>query len=27
MYFIYVLKSIKDGQLYVGYTNNLRRRL
>ncbi len=25
-YFIYVLESSKDGNLYVGYTNNLNRR-
>ena len=27
MYFVYVLFSDKDRQLYVGYTNNLKRRL
>jgi len=27
MYYLYVLKSKKDGNLYVGSTNNLRRRL
>ena len=26
MYYTYVLKSEKDGKLYVGYTNNLRSR-
>lgn len=26
MQYVYVLKSVKDGQLYIGYTNNLRRR-
>jgi len=26
-YYVYVLESIKDGKRYVGYTNNLRRRL
>ncbi len=26
-YFVYVLKSIKDGNLYIGITNNLNRRL
>jgi len=23
MYYVYVLKSLKDGKLYVGHTNNL----
>ena len=27
MFFVYVLKSEKDGKLYIGYTNNLKRRL
>lgn len=27
MYYLYILMSKKDGQLYVGYTNDLRRRL
>ncbi len=27
MYFVYVLFSGKDKQLYIGYTNNLKRRL
>jgi putative endonuclease len=27
MWYVYVLKSLKDGQLYVGSTNDLRRRL
>lgn len=26
-FYVYVLKSQKDGKLYVGYTNNLKRRL
>lgn len=26
-YYIYILKSKKDGMLYTGYTNNLKRRL
>ena len=26
MYFVYILQSLKDGKLYVGYTNNLKRR-
>ena len=26
MYYVYVLKSLKDGRLYVGHTNNLIRR-
>jgi putative endonuclease len=26
-YYIYVLKSAIDGRLYVGFTNNLRRRV
>ena len=27
MFYVYVLKSIKDGKCYTGSTNNLRRRL
>ncbi len=27
MFFVYLLKSIKDDKLYIGYTNNLRRRI
>jgi putative endonuclease len=27
MYYVYVLKSEKDGKLYTGYTKNLRLRL
>ena len=27
MYYVYVLKSAKDDELYVGYTRDLRRRL
>lgn len=27
MFYVYILKSIKDARLYIGYTNNLRRRL
>lgn len=27
MFYLYVLKSTKDGQLYIGSTNDLRRRL
>lgn len=27
MYYVYVLQSEKDGKLYTGYTNDLRRRL
>jgi len=26
MYYVYVLKSEKDRSLYIGYTNNLKRR-
>lgn len=26
-FYVYILKSHKDGRLYVGYTNNLKRRL
>jgi len=27
MFYIYILKSLKDGKTYVGYTNDLGRRL
>ncbi|OGN04750.1 MAG: endonuclease [Candidatus Yanofskybacteria bacterium RIFCSPHIGHO2_02_FULL_44_12b] len=27
MYFVYILKSGKDGNLYIGLTNNIERRL
>ncbi|MCX6764674.1 MAG: GIY-YIG nuclease family protein [Candidatus Nealsonbacteria bacterium] len=27
MYYIYILQSLKDMRTYVGYTNNLKRRL
>lgn len=27
MYYIYILKSLRDGNLYIGRTNNLNRRL
>lgn len=27
MYYVYILKSHKDGNLYIGSTNDLRRRL
>ena len=27
MYYLYILKSVKDGLLYIGSTNDLRRRL
>ena len=27
MYYVYILKSIKDRKLYIGYTNNLQRRI
>jgi putative endonuclease len=26
MYYVYVIKSIKDGKIYVGHTNNLTKR-
>lgn len=26
MFYVYILESLKDGKLYVGYTDNLRRR-
>jgi len=27
MYYTYVLKSLKDGKFYIGYTSNLEKRL
>ena len=27
MYYVYLLKSKKDDSIYIGYTNNLKRRL
>ena len=27
MYYVYILFSLKDNQLYIGYTNNLDRRM
>lgn len=27
MYYIYILQSLRDGQFYTGYTNNLEKRL
>jgi len=27
MFYVYILKSEKDGKLYIGYTNDLKRRL
>lgn len=27
MFYVYVLQSLKDGKLYWGYTNNLRKRV
>jgi len=27
MYYVYILKSIKDGKFYTGYSENLKRRL
>lgn len=27
MYYVYVLKSVKDKNIYTGYTNDLRKRL
>lgn len=27
LYFIYILKNLKDNKLYIGYTNNINRRL
>ncbi len=26
MYYVYILKSLKDGKLYIGYTTDLRKR-
>lgn len=26
MYYVYIIKSIQDGELYIGYTNDLKRR-
>ncbi|MFH1036852.1 MAG: GIY-YIG nuclease family protein [Patescibacteria group bacterium] len=27
MYYVYILKSIKDNDIYIGQTNNLKRRI
>lgn len=27
MFYVYLLRSLKDGDIYVGYSNDLRRRL
>ncbi len=27
MFYVYILKSKKDSKLYIGYTNNLKRRI
>ena len=27
MYYTYVIKSLKDGKLYIGHTNNLKKRI
>lgn len=27
MYYVYVIKSLRDGKLYVGHTNDLKRRM
>jgi putative endonuclease len=27
MYYVYILKSLKDGNIYTGYSNNLKRRI
>jgi putative endonuclease len=27
MFYIYILQSLKDSKLYIGYTSNLKRRL
>jgi putative endonuclease len=27
VFYVYVLESLKDGKYYIGYTNNLKRRL
>ncbi|MCK6462793.1 MAG: GIY-YIG nuclease family protein [Candidatus Pacebacteria bacterium] len=26
-FYVYALRSLRDGKMYIGYTNNLRRRL
>jgi len=26
MYYVYIIKSLRDGKLYIGYTNDLRSR-
>lgn len=26
-YYVYILRSLKDGKLYIGHTNDLRRRI
>lgn len=27
MFFVYILKSVKDSNLYIGFTNNLKKRI
>jgi len=27
MFYVYILQSLKDGKLYTGFTNNLRKRI
>lgn len=27
MFYVYILKSLKDDKIYIGFTNNLRKRL
>lgn len=27
MFYVYILKSLKDGNFYIGYTNDLKRRI
>jgi len=27
MFYVYILQSLKDGELYIGFTNNIRKRL
>lgn len=27
MYYVYTIKSLKDGSIYIGYTNDLKRRI
>lgn len=27
MYYVYVLKNLRENEIYIGYTNNLQRRL